>query len=125
MNPQHEAVREELEAAAQLRAEGIFWADAIQIRDRVERNREARRRQAEGEAGQAAARTDQVEPPAVMIHEAPSPTAKPKRRRGRPPKDQLWMYEAAELFAQGLTLRRAARRVGVSLSESELRNVYR
>jgi hypothetical protein len=48
-----------------------------------------------------------------------------KSRRGRPPKEPPWLAWAAELYAQGYTLRKALRKLGVVLSWPERRNIYR
>lgn len=48
-----------------------------------------------------------------------------KRRSGRPAYYPPWLKPAAYLVANGYTLRRALWRLGVSIPESQLRQVYR
>ncbi len=48
-----------------------------------------------------------------------------KRGRGRPPYFPPWLEPAAHLVANGYTLRRALWRLGVSIPENQLRQVYR
>jgi len=108
------------QAALELRSEGSFWATPEEIENRIEENRETKRRQAEAEAqGEA------PELPAPEAQEAVTPAPKPKRGRGRPPKEPPWLAWTIDLVAQGLTLRRALRRLDISLSEPELKGVYR
>ena len=55
-----------------------------------------------------------------------SPVKRPKgSRRGRLPIDPPWYVQAAEMVANGLSLRRALWRLGIQLTERELQNVYR
>jgi hypothetical protein len=49
----------------------------------------------------------------------------PERKRGRPAHYPPWLEAAAQLVANGYTLRRALWRLGVSIPEKQLRQVYR
>ena len=48
------------------------------------------------------------------------------RHRGRHPSEKGWYSEAAILMAEGLTLRKALRKLGITnLSEADIKNTYR
>jgi len=105
------------EAAAEFRAKGVMWPDVRDLNAAMEHNREARRKQAEAEAREKAARAE------TLPAEAP---AKPKRKHGRPPKNPLWLDDLAESYAQGIPMQRALRKVGQGdLSEAERKSIYR
>jgi hypothetical protein len=53
------------------------------------------------------------------------PTAPVRKPRGRPPKEPPWLQEAAKMVAEGLTQRKALRRLGVELTTPERKNIYR
>lgn len=52
-------------------------------------------------------------------------TCSTKRVKGRPAHFPPWLEAAAQLVANGLTLRKALWRLGVSIPENQLRQVYR
>jgi hypothetical protein len=55
----------------------------------------------------------------------PVETSPTKRVRGRPAHCPPWLEAAAQLVANGYTLRKALWRLGVSIPENQLRQVYR
>lgn len=102
-----------------------MWASRAEITERVEANREARR---EAQRWEAESEAQAIEVLAKPASEPPPPHPPPvriRKRRGRPPNRPWWLPLVAEWVAQGLTLRKALRRYGVVLSQSERRNVYR
>lgn len=75
--------------------------------------------QAEGEPSWTSFR-----PP--VSDEATNPDgAHPRRKRGRPARNDWWIYAAAQFVAAGSTLTQALRRLGMIMSRAERKNVYR
>jgi hypothetical protein len=107
------------EAVAEFRSRGIMWADPRDLSAAMERNREAKRMQAEAEAREKAAKAETDVLPAETH-------AKPKRKRGRPQKCPWWLPDLAESHTQGIPMLRALRKVGQGdLSVAERKNIYR
>ena len=66
------------------------------------------------------------QPPEAVGEPLPAqPPPKPKRSRGRPPKTTPWLAWAAELYAEGYSLRRALKKLGLSLTVAERKGIYR
>jgi hypothetical protein len=47
------------------------------------------------------------------------------RPPGRPPKEPEYFLELARLYVRGRSLRKALKRLGTTLTEAEMRNLYR
>jgi len=115
---------EQERAIAALHAEGVWFPDPFQVRDRMEANRAAKAaKAAELEASKANAQARAQPEPSEPMQAPPAPA---KRKRGRPPRNPLWLADLADNYARGLPMLRALRKVGKGdLSEGQRKNIYR
>lgn len=65
------------------------------------------------------------QPTNMLDSDTEADDATQKRGPGRPPYYPPWLKPAAQLVANGYTLRKALRRLGVTIPDAQLRQVYR
>jgi len=110
---------EQERAINQLKSEGNPWPDTFQIRERMAANAAAR----PARLAQAKAKAEAHTREKAATETQPQPTA---RKRGRPPKNPLWLADLADSYAQGIPMLRALRKMGMGdLTKAERKNIYR
>lgn len=117
-----EAAPEEIEAVKALQKQGHKTITTDMVDDWLAAKREAERvpQHIDGQTSWTSYR-----PPISDESGSLDGRIRRRRKRGRPARNDWWIYAAAQFVAAGSTLTQALRRLGMIMSRAERKNVYR